>query len=319
MNAQLLLGDALGVLATLPDASVDCCITSPPYFGLRDYGVQGQIGLERSPREYVAALVQVFEQVRRVLKPEGTLWLNLGDSYAGSGKGRMGDGKAEASGKQASHAGSIEGVLGKAPTGGGLKEKDLIGIPWRVAFALQDAGWWLRSDIIWAKANPMPESVKDRPTRAHEYVFLLAKSEVYHYDAAAIAEPANYPGKITKTRGNDGMDGGYDGHRTRDGFRRGVVTPEHRNARDVWTFTSEPFAGAHFATMPLSLARRMVLAGCPAGGVVLDPFSGAATTGFAALQLGRSYIGIELNPEYLAISQKRLKPLLAQPTLEVPF
>jgi len=341
------LGDALATLKTLPDESVDCCVTSPPYWGLRDYGVEGQIGLEESPGEYVRRLVEVFEEVRRVLRPHGTLWLNLGDSFG--------------------------------------PDKQLLGIPWRVALALQQAGWILRSDIVWTKGtsgdlrwgNPMPESVDDRPQRAHEYVFLLTKKKRYFYDWAAIAE------------------GGLSDHASGNGFARPHrLSLEGRGqeaqwrpgapvrSRSVWAIQPRPFPGAHFAVMPLELARRCVMAGCPphlcpcgkpwervharreveangaaiggypgrkagghrkrapkssgggnvlatvrvagdfapacgcgaepVSGVVLDPFSGAGTSGVAALELGRRYLGIELNPEYLEMSRRRLARVKAQ-------
>lgn len=291
-DATLYLGDCREVLATMPDQSVQTCITSPPYFGLRDYGVDGQIGLEPTPDQFVAALVEVFEQVRRVLRSDGTLWLNLGDTYAASG---MGGNPAEIEHrKQATNVGSL--IAGRrAPPG--LKPKDLIGIPWRVAFALQAAGWYLRSDIIWSKPNPMPESVTDRPTKAHEYLFLLAKSERYYFDAAAIQEPATgeAPGNKRPTKGarTEAAE-----HRTAANLHQ-IEARETRNRRTVWTVPTQPFRGAHFATFPPNLIRPCVMAGAPAGGVVLDPFNGAGTTGMVALQEGRRYIGIELNPTYL--------------------
>ena len=265
MTVTVLEGDSRTVLATLPEASVQCCVTSPPYFGLRDYGHNGQIGLEATTDDYVAEMVALFREVRRVLKDDGTLWLNLGDSYAGSGKGPSQSLSAEA--RDMTH------TMHTAFVPDGLKPKDLIGIPWRVAFALQADGWYLRSDIIWHKPNPMPESVTDRPTKAHEYVFLLTKSARYYYDAAAIAEPS---------------------------------IDDTRNARTVWSITTQPYKGAHFATMPPELARRCILAGSKTGDTVLDPFGGAGTTGLVADRLGRDAVLVELNPTYAALARHRI-------------
>jgi DNA modification methylase len=291
--------DALAVLATLPDCSVQCCVTSPPYWGLRDYGVAGQLGLESTPAEYVEKMVAVFREVRRVLSDRGTLWLNLGDSYAGSGKGRMGDGSHSLNGgdKQHTNRGSTEGVIPKYDDG--LKPKDLVGIPWRVAFALQADGWYLRQDIIWSKPNPMPESVTDRCTKSHEYLFLLAKSARYYFNADAIAERASVSPHAA----------GYV-----SGEEYAVGT---RNKRSVWTVTTQPYKEAHFATFPPKLIEPCILAGCPAGGVVLDCFSGSGTTGLVALQHGRRYVGIELSREYCDIAVKRMERELSQPML--PF
>lgn len=271
------------------------CITSPPYFGLRDYGVDGQIGLEPTPAEYVERLVEVFRAVWDVLVDDGTLWLNLGDSYANDGKwgGHTG-------GKHAK-------VLHVSPIGRnkrytGLKPKDLLGIPWRVAFALQSDGWYLRSDIIWHKPNPMPESVTDRPTKAHEYLFLLAKSERYYYDAEAIAESGS-----GRTAGNRRYKyDGLPGYETKQGILS-VADKEwaKRNRRSVWTVPTAPFSGAHFATFPRALIEPCILAGCPAGGVVLDPFMGSGTTGQVATDLGRKFIGCELNPAYIELHNMR--------------
>ena len=291
----LLVGDCLDGLRSLPDGCVQTCVTSPPYLGLRDYGMPGQIGQEGSPRAFADALVAVFAEVRRVLRDDGTLWLNLGDSHAATTKGSSGKGE-----KQRTNAGTLlADRRWKVPDG--LKPKDLMGVPWRVAFALQDAGWWLRSDIIWAKPNPMPESVTDRPTRAHEYVFLLTKQERYFYDAAAIREGA--------VRGAAGsrFDAGKTGA---NGMGRVSALPrvetETRNARTVWNITPEPFDGAHFATMPPELARRCILAGSRRGDVVLDPFAGAGTTALVAVGNGRRAIGCELNPEYARLALDRV-------------
>ena len=299
--AIVLEGDVRETLRRLPDASVHCCVTSPPYYGLRDYGCAGQIGLEPTPAEYVAQMVAVFEEVRRVLRPDGTLWLNLGDSYSGS----------------ANNGGSKGSLMGtQNATGAGLpafagKPKDLLGIPWRVAFALQDAGWYLRQDIIWAKPNPMPESVRDRCTKAHEYLFLLAKQPRYYFDAEAIAERSVDPESLNgrNPRNADKFaSADPDGKaRTRAGFTKleGKVY-DTRNRRSVWTVTPDPYPGAHFAVMPPELVRPCVLAGCPAGGVVLDPFAGSGTTLAVAVEERRRAVGCELNPEYAKLIRRRL-------------
>ena len=254
-------GNAADVLAELPGAQFQTCITSPPYWGLRDYGIEGQIGAEEEPDVYIQKLVKVFDQVRRVLRDDGTLWLNIGDSYtSGNRRYRAPDRKHP-----------IRSMTYRAKTPPGLKEKDLVGIPWRLAFALQGAGWHLRSDIIWEKPNCMPESVKDRPTRSHEYLFLLTKGPYYYYDIDSIRED------------------------------RG------RNKRTVWSVPTEPFTGAHFATFPLRLIEPCLLAGSQPGDWVLDPFFGAGTVGLAALNLDRHYLGIELNPEYVDIAIKRIR------------
>jgi DNA modification methylase len=325
---MIICGDALIELRKLPDKSIHCCVTSPPYWGLRDYGVLGQLGLERTPEEYVAKLVEAFREVRRVLKKDGTLWLNLGDSYNGSGKG--GD-KLGNEGKQTSNTGSIS-VKDRKTEISSLKPKDLVGIPWRVAFALQADGWYLRQDIIWSKPNPMPESVTDRCTKAHEYIFLLAKSQKYYYDAGAIKEPAIYAGDNRKSRAQENhkrmptekISGIRPrkqdelGKRTYVGFNdRYFNSPglEQRNRRSVWTITTKPFKDAHFATFPPDLVEPMIKAGCPTGGIVLDPFFGAGTTGFVAKQLGRDFIGIELNHKYCDMAEKRIAQVGYQPCL----
>lgn len=298
MSVRILNCDVLEGLAQLADESVHCVVTSPPYWGLRDYGVDGQIGLEATPAEFVARMVDVFREVRRVLRKDGTCWMNLGDSYLNA--------KGEAGGVDPKQPARRHGLRPQDVSIAGIKRKDLIGVPWRAAFALQADGWWLRSDIIWSKPNPMPESVTDRPTKAHEYVFLLTKSERYHYDAEAIAEPAIHAGDVKTTNGNAGMAGGYDGHRTRDGFKRGVTVKETRNKRTVWTIPSAPFPEAHFATFPPELVEPCIKAGCPVGGTVLDPFGGAGTTGLVADRLQRNAILIELNPEYAAMAERRI-------------
>ena len=441
---ELLHGDCAQVLATLPAASVQCCITSPAYYGLRDYGtakweggdadcehrvredahvesstlgggkattghsregfksecprcgakrIDSQLGLEATPEAYVANMVAVFREVRRVLRDDGTLWLNLGDSYARAGgwsnnNGLDGAPTRDGSQRAKSNIASDGGVSQKLAKG--LKEKDLVGIPWRVAFALQADGWYLRSDIIWHKPNPMPESVTDRPTKSHEYIFLLTKSARYYYDAEAVAEPSAYPNDKRRPLGSKGA-WQMDGREQRE--NGGGVAYEHdtttRNKRSVWTVTTKPFKGAHFATFPPKLIEPCILAGtsakgccpkcgagwervtnrkrmnrtelpkddpryrpntyngayadingkgdagytevtttgwspaceCNAGepvpGVVLDPFSGAGTTGVVAIQHGRRYIGIELNAEYLEMARKRIQ--LARNSLTMPL
>lgn len=342
MNLTILCGDALEKLRGLEPESVNCCVTSPPYYGLRDYGVDGQIGLEKTPQEYVARLVQVFEEVRRVLRKDGTLWVNLGDSYA---RQAGDDSKKEVdSGFKTGRTGKSKLLFkegcNKPPNG--LKAKDLIGIPWMVAFALRDAGWWLRSDIIWAKANCMPESVTDRPTRSHEYIFLLSKSARYFYDAEAIKEPAvtephaagykngeeyavgpmNRNGhsqregdqtrvwgkrkEFNRDQGGGGTNfNGHSGNFKPDGTPFDYVLSGLRNKRDVWSVNPMPYADAHFATFPPDLIKPCILAGCQAGGVVLDPFAGSGTTGQVALELGRKAVLIELNPDYVKLIEQR--------------
>jgi DNA modification methylase len=309
--SEIIHGNCLEVLKSLDENSIDCCVTSPPYWGLRDYGVGGQFGLESTPDEYVQKLVEVFREVKRVLKDEGTLWLNLGDSYSGSMKGIGSDGTAHAGKKQATNHGSVGIYHEKPPSANaiGLKPKDLVGIPWRVAFALQADGWYLRSDIIWHKPNPMPESVRDRPTKAHEYIFLMSKSPRYYYDYEAILEPLQRPEELN--RSTPALFGGRNKH-------NGFGTRKHsgneykgklkgRNRRSVWTVSTKPFSEAHFATFPPGLIEPCILAGCPSGGVVLDPFFGAGTTGLVAMRNGRQYIGVELNEEYIEIAEKRLQ------------
>ena len=311
MTTTILLGSCLTLLPTLPDRSVHACVTSPPYWGLRDYGAPGQLGLEPTPEEYVANLVAVFREVRRVLREDGTVWLVLGDSYAGSwgNQGRRpGRGtQRPVSGPTTQRFGGYGTLHTRTRTGSWvgdhpvLKPKDLVGVPWRVAFALQADGWYLRSDVVWAKPNPMPESVRDRPTRSHEYVFLLAKGERYHYDRAAVMEPA------VSTHGSGN---GYRRPARLSYADRGGDAPwrpaAHRNRRSVWTVPTRAFKGAHFATFPEALIEPCVLAGCPPGGTVLDPFFGAGTTGVVCARLGRACVGIELNPAYAEIARARL-------------
>ena len=322
MSTRILVGDCRLTLPTLPERSVRCCVTSPPYWGLRDYGHGEQIGLEQTPDAYVAELVAVFREVRRVLTDDGTLWLNLGDSYAANRGYQVPDSKhVDVGNSRGMNAASI-----------GLKHKDLVGIPWRVAFALQADGWYLRSDIIWHKPNPMPESVTDRPTKAHEYVFLLSKSAKYYYDAAAISEAvapatvARLSQDVESQEGSHRVPGKTNGamkavaprfggskygnsdakeHRTKSGnvYDLGDNT---RNARTVWSITTRPFSGAHFATMPPELAERCIKAGSAVGDTILDPFGGAGTTALVADRLGRDAILCELNPVYAGLAEQRV-------------
>jgi len=302
---QMLLGDCIASMRSLPDGCVQTCITSPPYYGLRDYGHDGQIGLEESPAAYVERLVAVFREVRRVLRDDGTLWLNLGDSYAGSttnGEARPGADPRGVDGRAQRNRNGLGAVVG-------VKPKDLLGIPWVVAFALRDDGWFLRSEIIWAKPNPMPESVTDRPTKAHEQVFLLAKNARYFYDADAIREPHSdvSVARVERGRSDDHKwaDGG-PGNQTLARDITGALHESGRNKRTVWTVATQPFAGAHFAVFPPKLIEPMVLAGSAEGDTVLDPFAGSGTTGMVALRHGRSFIGCELNPEYVEIARRRI-------------
>ena len=378
MRSVIYQGDALTVLNTLPDASVNCCITSPPYWGLRDYGtgqwdggnaecshrvggqvqdnkakgaivagvrpgvdastcldcgarrIDKQIGLERTPEEYVSRMVEVFGEVRRVLRDDGTLWLNLGDSYAAHPGQRKTTDKAGE--KQQTKRGSTSCPSRFVE---GIKAKDLVGIPWMTAFALRADGWFLRSEIIWHKPNPMPESVMDRPTKAHEQIFLLAKSERYYYDAEAIKEASvtgdprkpYAPGQVDARGNGHDRNGGkprtagnkthkyvseYESseteeHRTKAGLLKIADVPWYsRNKRSVWTVATDPFPEAHFATFPRDLILPCVLAGCPEGGIVLDPFSGAGTALLVAKENGRKFVGIELNAEYVAMAEKRM-------------
>lgn len=308
---KIICGDCLAVLKTLPDESVNCCITSPPYWGLRDYGVNGQLGLEKTPEEYVAKMVEVFREVRRVLKNDGTLWLNLGDSYAGSGRGQTANGCAD---PKVTKTQGMKLNIPELPTG--LKPKDLVGIPWLVAFALRADGWYLRQDIIWAKPNPMPESVTDRCTKSHEYVFLLTKSAKYYYDAEAIREQikeSNSGRCAAIARTAQGPCGGENKHNIET---REYAEIKGANRRSVWTVTTKPFKEAHFATFPPALIEPMVLAGCPEGGLILDPFMGAGTTGMVAKMNFRNYIGIELNPKYIDMANNRIEQTLVNKKLE---
>lgn len=361
MAVMLLHGDSLTMLKTLEDRSVHCCISSPPYWGLRDYGtatweggdpecdhsrqsiisrtssclegatttqggkiaygsecgkcgarrIDDQIGLEATPENYVEKLVAVFREVRRVLRDDGTLWLNLGDTYnAYNGGAGPGSTLSKIQTEQRPQLSTGYGLQCKT-----LKPKDLVGIPWRVAFALQEEGWYLRSDIIWSKPNPMPESVTDRPTKSHEYIFLLSKNQKYYFDQEAVREkaaewPANKAG-----RKQGEASRGYPGSCQLRSSAIDRLAFDGRNIRTVWTVATQPYPDAHFAVFPEKLIVPCVKAGCPEGGTILDPFSGEATTGVVALKFGREYIGIELNKEYLERSQARLDLILNQPSL----
>ena len=330
---NILTGDCLSILPTLEEQSVQCVVTSPPYYGLRDYGMEGQIGLEDTPEAYVESLVAVFREVWRVLKDDGVLWLNLGDSYWAN---RSANGEAGGVGER-----SLAGSENKTRAGGKphpvIKPKDLLGIPWMVAFALRADGWYLRSDIVWNKPNAMPESVTDRPTRAHEYIFLMAKQERYYYDAEAIKETATgYDGrKDTLLKGipkyanglvpnqseqtfhakgherrqrrkNDDTNYGGNGSGFADhsGYSN-LDNPYVRNKRDVWTVATHPYKGAHFAAFPPKLIEPCILAGSREGDTVLDPFAGSGTTGMVAIQHHRNFVGIELNPAYVELAKAR--------------
>lgn len=372
-NYEIIEGDSLESLKSLPDGSIDCCITSPPYYGLRDYGtgkwiggdpncphrrlskysertttghaqpelagnvgdaiyktvcplcgavrVDKQIGLEETPEEYIEKLVAVFREVKRVLKDDGTLWVNIGDTYNGSKKGNT---------EVIKHKAVAQNSDFTKKKWSGAKSKDLIGIPWMLAFALRNDGWYLRQDIIWHKPNPMPESVSDRCTKSHEYIFLLSKNSSYYFDSEAIEEPANYDGRSdTLLKGsNKYSDGSYMQNQNGQPFASGVHERWKfkqfdndekyavRNKRDVWTVSTKPYKGAHFATFPEKLIEPMVLAGCPVGGVILDPFSGSGTTGVVALRNDRKYIGLELNKEYVDLSIKRIEESLGNIVLE---
>lgn len=322
---QIIQGDALEELQRLPSESVDCCVTSPPYYQLRDYGCDGQIGLEETVEEYIDKLVAVFREVRRVLKKDGTLWVNIADSYAGSGKGAANNPANALKYKQ----GTNKGLLGSnlTPTSRcGCKAKDLLGVPWLLALALRNDGWYLRQDIIWQKPNPMPESVKDRCTKSHEYIFLLSKSRKYYFDWKAIQEPCvgnnNIPPAGSKgtfrpnSRNRKSFRGGgaytgsasFNNSTDKQNETHGNMPNESglRRKRSVWTVTTGGGKGNHYATFPLRLVQPCVLAGSRRGGVILDPFAGSGTTGVVAAESGRSFIGIELNTDYAQAASERL-------------
>lgn len=299
---RIILGDCIDGMQTLPNQSVQTVVTSPPYYGLRDYGMDGQIGLEQTPDAYVEKMVSVFGEVKRILRDDGTVWLNLGDSYAGNNSQASNNGRA-------GYGTPREKIVHRG--GNGLKSKDLIGIPWRVAFALQSDGWYLRQDIIWHKPNPMPESVTDRCTKSHEYIFLLSKNEHYYYDHEAIKLPtlqdwgtrdrSDYKYRTDNT--------GIGGH---SGFEKNYTMA---NKRSVWTVATKPYSGAHFAVYPPKLIEPCILAGSRIGDIVFDPFNGSGTTGYVALSNNRRYIGTELNPEYIKLSEERLSAI--QPKMDI--
>uniref|UniRef100_UPI000AB42CE6 DNA-methyltransferase n=1 Tax=Clostridium sp. NkU-1 TaxID=1095009 RepID=UPI000AB42CE6 len=323
-------GDCLDVLKTFPEQSVNCCITSPPYFRLRDYGIDGQIGMEETPEQYIDRLTEVFREVRRVLKDDGTLWVNIGDSYVGTGGDRKNPVKNIIFNQQQQSNpknGRYESICKMKDSG--LKQKDLIGIPWLLAFSLRADGWYLRQDIIWHKPNPMPESVTDRCTKSHEYIFLLSKSPKYYYDAESIAEDVTESTTKRLSQNIQEQKGGVLPGKTngnmkakspRFGGKKYTEDPEtffrtksgnayeyrpKRNKRDVWSVTTKPYKGAHFATFPQDLIEPCILAGCPKDGIVLDPFFGSGTTGAAAQKYNRNYIGIEINPKYCNLADSR--------------
>lgn len=338
------LGNAWELAKELPDESIDCIVTSPPYFGLRDYGINGQFGTEETPELYIEKLTNLFSELHRVLKPEGTVWVNLGDSYNGSGKGAYSDGVMRSSDKskiQSGSKGTSNGLFKKTNVSG-LKSKDLIGIPWMFAFAMRDLGWYLRRDIIWAKGvsgqndivqtvnnwlyknnielplemlkelerelfvgSCMPESVKDRCTTSHEYVFMFTKSKKYYYDGEAIKEDSKYPNDNRKARSK--KDHKRIPTDKMQGIREGSAVYNKRNKRSVWCVVPKPYRGAHFATYCVELIEPMILAGCPEGGIVLDPFLGSGTTAIASIKNKRNWIGFELNEEYCEIARKRIE------------
>ncbi len=311
MSVDIHIGDCIDLMRLMPDASVNCCVTSPPYFGLRNYGHAGQIGLEATPDAYVAKIVDVFREVRRVLRDDGTLWLNLGDSYWG-GKGANGTskalGNAEERGYKQPRGTVVSTMRAQDAPHPVLKGKDLIGIPWRVAFALQADGWYLRQDIIWHKPNPMPESVRDRCTKAHEYIFLLSKSARYFFDSEAIQEPAAWErwGDQKNTKKLVGA-ANLAGNKTKAELQE--LGGGKRNKRSVWTVTTKPYKGAHFATFPPELIEPCILAGCQENGTVLDPFGGSGTTGSVSARLGRNAILCELNPAYAELARQRINEI----------
>jgi DNA modification methylase len=301
MNYRIIQGDCREALKQIDADSVHTCVTSPPYFGLRDYGGgEGEIGSEQEVEEYVKAMVDVFREVRRCLRPDGTLWLNLGDSYMAQKNVAP---PPQTIGGQRDMPSFIPGNRREQK---GLKHKDLIGIPWRVAFALQADGWWLRQDIIWSKPNPMPESVEDRCTKSHEYIFLLSKKSHYYYDHVAIKEDAVYKGpqKSAKNIGNKTKGVTRPDGKSIESFRAVV---EKKNKRSVWTVNTKGYKGAHFAVYPKNLILPCILAGCPEGGTVMDPFTGSGTTAVVALENNRNFVGTELNPEYIQLAENRIK------------
>ena len=299
MNYRIIQGDCREALKQIDAGSVHTCVTSPPYFGLRDYGGgEGEIGSEQEVEEYIDAMVDVFREVRRCLRDDGTVWLNLGDSYMAQKNVAP---PPQTIGGQRDMPTFIPGNRREQK---GLKHKDLIGIPWRVAFALQADGWWLRQDIIWHKPNPMPESVTDRCTKAHEYIFLLSKKSHYYFDNEAIKEDAKWErwGNQTVIKEQQGT-ASWIGSKTKEE----LAAMGKKNKRSVWTVNTKGYKGAHFAVYPKKLIEPCILAGCPEGGTVLDPFTGSGTTAVVALENNRKFVGTELNPEYIKIAENRIK------------
>lgn len=337
---EIIVGKSIDKLLGIPRGSINCVVTSPPYYGLRDYGVEGQIGMEKTPQEYLNNLVGIFSEIHRVLREDGTLWINLGDSYASSGKNRTPEQACAKTGLRGGLSSQIAASVQPSKIGNGYKPKDLMGMPWRLAFALQEFGWWLRQDIIWAKPNGMPGSQLDRCTSSHEYLFMLTKSATYWSDFDAIKTPPRESSLIRtaqnlqaqagshRAKGGDKSNGtmkavGVDkqrGHsRKHAGFnaRWDAMTIQEQQSmpammRDVWFIPPAQFADAHFAVMPDEVARRCIVAGCPAGGTVLDPFSGTGTTGIVAMANNCNYIGVEINPNYAAMSERRLQASSSQ-------
>ena len=308
IQSQVICGESRDVLKTLPENSIHCCVTSPPYYNLRDYGVDGQIGIEKDPEEYIKALVEVFREVKRVLRPDGTLWVNIADTYAANRTYQVHD--------RWGTKGHTRSNGSKVPAG--CKPKDMIGIPWMLAFALRADGWYLRQDIIWQKPNCMPESVKDRCTKSYEHIFLLSKAPQYYFDSEAISEPIasasvqRYSQNIEGQKGSDRVPGKSNGPMKAALPRFGASEcgddsrAMKRNKRDVWTVSTVGFKGAHFAVFPEKLIEPCILAGSPEGGTVLDPFMGSGTTGLVAGKHRRKFIGIELNPEYVKMAKERI-------------
>jgi len=326
LDNQTMFGDALEVLKTIPDESVQMCVTSPPYWGLRDYGHSDQIGLEETPEEYIKRLVLVFREVKRVLKEDGTVWVNIGDSYCSTAPGTK---SAPIHIKGCKQAKKDSFVVNRPQVPTGLKPKDLVGIPWMLAFALRSDGWYLRQDIIWSKPNPMPESVTDRCTKSHEYIFLLSKSRKYYYDHEAIKEESitkeNRPHGVTRNRiyNYDSKDNNNpEAYRKNRSLKKGGVpnlnkqqnhsdsisTFDLKNKRSVWFQSTKPYSGAHFAVYPPELITDCIKAGSREGDIVLDPFFGSGTTGEVCLRLYRAYLGIELNKDFEPLIEERLKP-----------
>jgi DNA modification methylase len=309
--SKIICGDAAEALKSLSSESVNMCVTSPPYYGLRDYGEEKQIGIEQTPDEYIARLIKVFDEVYRVLKKDGTLWLNIGDSYAGSGKGPMTLAKG---GKNENVFDMDNRIYGVPKKWSGIKPKDLIGIPWLLAFALRERGWYLRSDVIWHKKNCLPESAKDRPTKCHEYIFLLSKSSKYYFDYKAIQEPIKEVSRERYKRGRS-ANSKYAGQQgitqVREDFSD--FDQHYRRKRDVWEVSTNTYKmDEHFAMFPERLIEPCILAGSAVGGVVLDPFFGSGTTGAVAKRFGREYIGIDLNARYLEKAKERIDKVVPE-------